>query len=125
MWLPWRRKNKREIFEFRDGAGKLRRIDPMVAYRRLTSDPQLNAEEHFGILESESSPPEMLIEASTIAAAAARRIFGLAEFSDTDPASVTDNEAKAILIDFVVWVDAQKKSASPSPTLPPAMAPAS
>lgn len=124
MWTPWRRKRKREIFEFRDGAGRLRRIDPMVAWRRMMADPELNAEEHFSDLGMVDKP-ELQLAAAEITAAAARRIFGLVPLSDDDASSVTDGEAAAILLDYLAWMELQKKSTSPSPTLPPAMAPTS
>jgi len=123
MWLPWRRKNRRAIFEFRDGAGKLRRVDPLVAWRRMMSDPELNVDDHFDMLNH--ADPTLALKASPIVAGAARRIFGLTEFTDSDPASVTDAEATAVLLSYLDWMADQKKSANPSPTCSPVMAPAS
>lgn len=120
MWLPWRRKDKRAIFEFRDGAGTLRRVDPLVAWRKMVTDPELNVEDHFDMLRH--ADPLVALKASPIVAGAARRIFGLAEFSQDNPASVTDSEATQILLSYIEWWAGQKKSTSPSPTSQPAMA---
>lgn len=115
MWLPWRRKSKREIFEFRDGAGMLRRVDPLVVYNGLFTDEELRPEDHFAMLEPDA-PEELQRKAQPVVARAARRLFGLASFSDDQETGVTDGEAIGTLISFVEWMSGQKKSTNTQPT---------
>lgn len=130
MWLPWKRRKKkvgggqdRNIFEFRDGAGGVCRIDPLAAWARFIEDPQLDASIHFDQLGCDDA--KLQAEATKIVAAAARRIFQLPEFSSDNPASLTNGEVTELLWTFFDWVERQKKTTDGNPISPQPMASAS
>lgn len=115
MWLPFRRKNKRAIFHYRDGAGP-RSIDPLVAWRRLRCEPEM--EMHFTALQTETPLREdehLVNDAAADLADAACRIFDLKPYSPDEPSSVIESEAMAILYSFIEWMALQKKSTNPTP----------
>lgn len=105
--LARRAADAREIFHYRDGLSK-RSIDPLVAWRRYCEDPELDPSIHFDELESDE--PELNIHGGLIVANAARRIFDLRPYSETNPAGVTDGEAIGVLRQYMEWANAQKKS---------------
>lgn len=128
MWLPWKRKPKRGIFEYRDGTGAIRSIDPLVAWRALREDEELDPTIHFDMMAVESTAPEdvaMADDAQATVVAATRRAFGLTAYSPDNHAGLTEQETLGVLWSFLAWIEAQKKSIGLSPTLPQPTAPAS
>ena len=123
MWLPWKKKKRprnsrggecdRNIFEFRDGAGNVCRIDPLAAWCRFVEDSQLDPTIHFDQLGCDDA--KMQAEATRIVAGAARRVFLLPEFASSDPASLTNDEVNQLLWTFIDWVEAQKKTTGGHP----------
>lgn len=116
MWLPRfiRRiatRRRREIFHYRDGL-RQRRIDPLVAWRRMQADHELDPSIHFPQLAH--ADPKLSDEAMAIVASASRRIFGLTSLDDS-PEGVTEREAVEVLVDFINWGEALKKNTNTPP----------
>lgn len=115
MFGCFKRRSRREIFRFFDGTRE-RSVDPIKILRAISSDPEFLPEKHFELAQEGDG------EAQGITIAAARRIFGLDEFTDTNGkiTGTTDGEALGILSDFAEYVSTLKKSTNGPRTLPSA-----
>ena len=110
MFLRWWRERKRKIFRFFDGT-QMRAVDPLRAWMLLLTDPHLEMPRHISELESHDD--RISAEAGLIVAAAARRAFGLSEFS---AGGSTDQECIDAFQVYLEWLGAQKKTSNSSLT---------
>jgi hypothetical protein len=102
---------QRNTFAYFDGR-RLRSIDPLVAYRRLTSfegfdwdrDPER-------VANGNDKAMERTVEA-------VRSTFGVPAWTDDGESGLTEEETYMLLISFVEYMVEQKKSGSLFPILP-------
>lgn len=97
----------RRIFQYWDGA-KQRAIDPMVAWRGLHDDAEFSLQNHPGLIDAGD------LDACAIGARAARRIFGVAEWSESTP-GLTEGESLALIAAFLDYLGDVKKNTGSSP----------
>lgn len=110
----WLFNRNRAIFRYWDGR-KLRRIDPMVVYRRLDSHPDFDWE----TTPVEVDAPSDAIAGPALAATAeaVREAFEIPVYDGKR--GLTEGELTNLLIDYVEWLNALKKNTSEPPTSPP------
>ncbi len=117
--LNWLRRlifnRHRAIFTYWDGT-RLRAIDPIVAYRRLKSDPEFDDTVHLDRMEQGN------LEALDVVLSATRRAFHLTEWTENQP-GLTVFETRDLIVSFVLYLDALKKNGSLLQTSPAAMEP--
>lgn len=109
----WRR--RRAIFSFWDGSSQ-RSVDPMVVYRALQQHPRFNWSVHPVLIDTGD------LDALNVTADAVRFAFDIPGFAF---GGLTEAECVTLLTQFVVYLDALKKSGSPAPILPEPTGPAS
>ncbi len=121
----------REIFFYEDGSGQTRAIDPLLAWRRLWSDPECDLAAEAKVardpqIERAGKPPIAIYAAAEVLAAEekvinlTRRVFGVKPFEE---GGLTLRETDALLGRFLRYADEIKKKRNPSPTPTPALAP--
>jgi len=106
---------QRNTFRYWDG-GKLRAIDPMVAYRGLSSFEGFDWDKDP--IRTERGDDAAL--SRTVAAT--RTVFGIATYSESSTGGLTEDESLGLLISFVEYMIEQKKNGSRLPILPASMA---
>jgi len=131
-WLTkFRWRNRRQIFCYWDGKA-YRFIDPMVAYRGLSDDPeyvmdrtpaQLQAAIDLGNSDNIPAEGKAQIERDAldlmrIMANACRRVFDVQPIDPKTGDGLTDSECVALLVAFGGYLSALKKNTSSPPTSP-------
>lgn len=101
-WRIKRESNLRLIFCFDDGAGNLRRIDPIVACNQLAEDPEYLPRH---VDEARLGDRQSL----AICGNAANRAFGVCDVAD-GPAGMTLADRLALMIRFNDYLWALKKN---------------
>lgn len=98
--------------------------DPVRVKRRLTK--LLDGQPGKVIRRSrDETAPELALEAEERVIAATARAFDLIPFDPETGGGVRDDQAIALLNDFLSWLDQKKTSAATSPTWPPPTGPGS
>lgn len=112
----WYINRTRAIFQYWDGR-RIRRIDPMAAFRALVAHPEFDWESHPDLIDTGDD------EATDITLGAVRDVFGVQAYKGELSAGLTEAETISLLTDFVVYVNALKKNINPSPISPPPTGP--
>jgi hypothetical protein len=109
---------ERDIYgPFEDGCGNRRMADPIRVYRRLQ---QATAGQLAQLLTlAKSDDPVGSSEAEEKLVAAVVFAFDLAPFDPATGGGTTESMCRALLSDFVGWMDAKKKSRQTSQTSSP------
>lgn len=105
---------RRNVFEFWDGSRK-RRIDPMVAIRRIKEHPEFDWATTPKLIDSTVDAYAM--EAYALTADAVCKAFGVKLFDGET--GLTEAECVALLTQFVSWLTVTKKKVSSSPISSP------
>lgn len=100
------------IFEFHDGT-RNRKCDVWKALMKIQAEIPLEVVLSGG---SDGAGNAKLIDAF-------RRAIGVSEWTEENESGMTDGRALQVLQEFIAFVDAEKKSTEPTPTLPPSTAP--
>jgi len=103
---------QRAIFSFWDGA-RLKRVDPLVVHRAMWSHPTCRIEADFKAADNGDNEAFDRIIAMT------REIFGVSAWSE-ETEGLTIGETRALLLEFLAYVDVKKKAPE---SLPPASPP--
>lgn len=115
-WLIWRlflKPRGRFIFHYFDGR-TLRRIDPIVAYRRWVTHPTYDwttAPQLIGVAEE-----AVALDASRDLAAAVRDVFEVPPF---ERGGLTETECRQLFLRFLDYTADVKKNSRPSPIASP------
>lgn len=111
--LTRNRIKEREIFRYHDGE-RDRAADPIVVFRKMAEHPEFKLEQHIAELQIED--PKIQNEASRIAVAATREIFGLNPWTEDNETGLTEMETLEVLSQFIVYVEQLKKNGVGPPT---------
>jgi hypothetical protein len=107
---------RRALFRYWDGA-KWRAADPLLILRGIAEHPKLTVE-HLNLLSAPGGiPQEMALEAFDTVIGAARDIFGIKEWNESQR-GLTQAETRDLLSRFMAFVNSLKKSGSDTPTMP-------
>lgn len=119
-------RNERELFRYWDGI-KRRSIDPLQAHRAIWNDQACNLLEDSRRSANPKKddgspfyPIEDVFAAEDRIRVLTRRVFGVAEWTETTP-GLTLLETDNLLESFIVYCDDLKKKHAPSPTAQPPM----
>jgi hypothetical protein len=119
-------RNDRELFVYWDGQ-KQRRIDPLVAWRRMMADPECNFAQDFQVAmnpaKKDGTPfyPDALVdEAEQRLLRLTRETFDVTAWAENE-AGLTVAETIDLLGDFLRFRVELKKKRSTSPTLSPSL----
>lgn len=122
-WIRRRwRERRRAIFCYWDGARR-RRIDPLIAYRKLTTHPRFDPESHLTLIDADTVSPvgpgrefalNAALEAFDITLDATREVFGVSEWSEDRP-GLTQAETRDLLKSFLIYCIDLKKNGSDTP----------
>lgn len=122
MWSSIiRRASRRDIYRYWDGS-RWRARDPLVAWRAIWEDPDVDPKIDFELatgLNSRGENVEYNPESQDKVLAMIRRIFDVEQFSESHPRGLTINETFALLWDFLRYANSLKKKPSPTPTPSP------
>jgi hypothetical protein len=110
----WFNNRNRAIFRFWDGQ-RIRRIDPLLAYRRLDTHPEFDWSTHPEMIDGDDE--RLSSEATEITARAVCEVFGVRPFDGSR--GLTEQECIGLLIQFVQYLTALKKNGNTSPTSVP------
>lgn len=128
-WLRrlFRRPDDREIFAYWDGA-KQRRIDPLVAWRKLWGDPDINLGDEYKVALNPISedgkqfyPDGMVAESEDRLLTLIRKTFDVQPWSESTP-GLTIDETLDLLAAFLQFRAALKKKRNPLPMPSPSSA---
>lgn len=101
------RRRRRDIFQFWDGR-RIRRIDPLVAWRVMWQHPTCNVSDDLNAADNGD------FEAQARALAMTRDMFGVQAWSEDSP-GLTVDETYSLLCDFLDYMGRKKKAPGSSP----------
>jgi hypothetical protein len=107
----WRRDRRRGLFVFREGR-RVRRVDPLAAFRAIHNDEEYHVENTPRLMEAGDD------EAMAITTRMLGRAFGVSLYDETTGEGMTQGEALAMFQSFLWYIEDLKKNISPSPTSP-------
>lgn len=115
-WLRNRRARRaneraRLLFPYFDGT-KLRRIDPMRAWREIQADKVFNIQTMCDLVDKQEEPE------TTYCLDCLCRVFGVTRFDDATGGGLTDGQLLNLLVDFEDYLDRLQKKTRPGQTLP-------
>lgn len=109
------RNRRRAIFVYWDGL-RIRRIDPIAAFRALKTHPTFDPDTHLALADLGD------LDAIKVTLEATRDVFGITAFTDKT-GGLIDDETLALIGDFFEYLASLKKSGRPSPTSSASTAP--
>lgn len=116
----FRRHERRDIFAYWDGQSQ-RQIDPLVAWRALWEDPDVDPKLDFQLatgLDEQGRAVDYDPAAQDRVAALVRKIFDVQPWSEKT-AGLTVNETFQLLWSFLRYINELKKKRGPTPTSSP------
>ena len=120
MFAFLRRDSRRDIFQYWDGS-KYRRCDPLVAWRALWEDPEVDPKLDFELatgLNAQGESVDYDPAAQDRVIGLIRKIFDVTAWTETT-AGLTVNETFALLWEFLRYVNAMKKKREQTPMQSP------
>lgn len=114
---------ERELFAFSDGQS-MRRVDPLVAWRKLWSHPEIDLSSELKITANPLMSGQSVYTAAEVYAAEdrvrelVRDVFGVRRWSEQQ-VGLTEAETDDLLASFMAYIGDLKKKRNPSPMTPP------